>query len=139
MARTFSVHPTEKLLEKNGTSQHFLLRSYQCFFFPGNFPVARMGRAYIFLLTCEIFVERNFQYFLYCFSSTLGPDGEGLQVVIGDKESFDFSNQDVSGVLFQYPDTNGKINDFSDLVEKAHDAKVRDFKLLLGKKYYSLR
>lgn len=57
-------------------------------------------------------------------ASTLGPDGEGLQVIIGDKESFDFSGQDVSGVLFQYPDTNGKIDDFSDLVEKAHDAKA---------------
>ena len=48
-------------------------------------------------------------------------------MVIGDRESFDFSGQDVSGVLFQYPDTNGKIDDFSDLVEKAHDAKVRDW------------
>ena len=45
-------------------------------------------------------------------------------MIIGDKESFDFSNQDVSGVLFQYPDTNGKIDDFSDLVERAHEAKV---------------
>ena len=51
-------------------------------------------------------------------------------MIIGDKESFDFSNQDVSGVLFQYPDTNGRIDDFSDLVEKAHDAKVHV-------KYYS--
>lgn len=48
-------------------------------------------------------------------------------MVIGDKESFDFSGQDVSGVLFQYPDTNGKIDDFSDLVKKAHDAKVCDW------------
>ena len=57
-------------------------------------------------------------------SSTLGPDGEGLQIIIGDKESFDFSNKDVSGVLFQYPDTSGKIDDFSELVKKAHDVKV---------------
>ena len=62
----------------------------------------------------------------FCFDfSTLGPDGEGLEVIIGDKESFDFSNKDVSGVLFQYPDTNGRIDDFSDLVEKAHDVKVQ--------------
>ena len=46
-------------------------------------------------------MERKFQFFSVFFSSTLGPDGEGLQVVIGDKESFDFSGQDVSGVLFQ--------------------------------------
>lgn len=45
-------------------------------------------------------------------------------MIIGDRESFDFTNQDVSGVLFQYPDTNGNIVDFSELVEKAHDAKV---------------
>ena len=63
-------------------------------------------------------MERKFQFFSVFFSSTLGPDGEGLQVVIG---------QDVSGVLFQYPDTNGKIDDFSDLVKKAHDAKVCDW------------
>ena len=58
-------------------------------------------------------------------SSTLGPDGDGLEVIVGDRESFDFSNEDVSGVLFQYPDTNGNIVDFSELVEKAHDAKVK--------------
>lgn len=71
--------------------------------------------------------KESFNFFLFFFPSTLGPDGEGLQVVIGDKESFDFSGQDVSGVLFQYPDTNGKIDDFSDLVKKAHDAKVCDW------------
>ena len=46
-------------------------------------------------------------------------------MIVGDRESFDFSNQDVSGVLFQYPDTNGNIIDFSNLVEKAHNAKVK--------------
>ena len=45
-------------------------------------------------------------------------------MIVGDRESFDFSNRDVSGVLFQYPDTNGNIVDFSNLVEKAHNAKV---------------
>ena len=72
------------------------------------------------------FLWKQFSIFskIIFFSSTLGPDGEGLQVVVGDKESFDFSNKDVSGVLFQYPDTNGNIDDFSDLVERAHDAKV---------------
>ncbi|XP_010072299.1 PREDICTED: glycine dehydrogenase (decarboxylating), mitochondrial-like [Pterocles gutturalis] len=32
----------------------------------------------------------------------------------------DFSGKDVSGVLFQYPDTEGKVEDFSELVERAH-------------------
>ncbi|KAM5191340.1 glycine dehydrogenase (decarboxylating), mitochondrial [Mantella aurantiaca] len=32
----------------------------------------------------------------------------------------DFSGKDVSGVLFQYPDTDGKVEDFTHLVDKAH-------------------
>ena len=52
-------------------------------------------------------------------------------MIVGDRESFDFSNQDVSGVLFQYPDTNGNIIDFSNLVEKAHNAKV-NFETIYG-------
>ena len=55
--------------------------------------------------------------------STIGPPG-GLDIILGDKDSFDFSQEDVSGVLFQYPDTNGTLKDFSDLVERAHDAKA---------------
>ena len=74
----------------------------------------------VMIQTCiDVQVKIDFNY-----SSTLGPDGEGLEVIVGDRESFDFSNQDVSGVLFQYPDTNGNIIDFSNLVEKAHNAKV---------------
>lgn len=57
-------------------------------------------------------------------ASTLGPDGNGLEVIVGDCASMDFSNQDISGVLFQYPDTNGNINDFSKLVANAHNAKA---------------
>ncbi|XP_021568971.1 glycine dehydrogenase (decarboxylating), mitochondrial [Carlito syrichta] len=34
----------------------------------------------------------------------------------------DFGAKDVSGVLFQYPDTEGKVEDFSELVERAHQA-----------------
>lgn len=36
----------------------------------------------------------------------------------------DFSGKDVSGVLFQYPDTEGKVEDFTDLVERAHQTGV---------------
>ncbi|CAJ0924217.1 unnamed protein product [Ranitomeya imitator] len=32
----------------------------------------------------------------------------------------DFSGKDISGVLFQYPDTDGKIEDFTQLVDRAH-------------------
>lgn len=36
----------------------------------------------------------------------------------------DFSEKDVSGVLFQYPDTEGKIEDFTGLVDRAHQNGV---------------
>lgn len=36
----------------------------------------------------------------------------------------DFSGKDVSGVLFQYPDTEGKVEDFTELVERAHQSGV---------------
>lgn len=48
-----------------------------------------------------------------------------MEIIVGDHKQFDFSNNDVSGVLFQYPDTNGCIEDFTDLVEKAHQGGVR--------------
>ncbi|XP_046850922.1 glycine dehydrogenase (decarboxylating), mitochondrial-like [Xenia sp. Carnegie-2017] len=56
--------------------------------------------------------------------STLGPNGEGLEIIVTGKESFDFSNKDVSGVIIQYPDTNGSIFDYTDITERAHHAKA---------------
>lgn len=37
----------------------------------------------------------------------------------------DFSGKDVSGVLFQYPDTDGRVEDFTALVDRAHKGGVR--------------
>ena len=42
-----------------------------------------------------------------------------------EKENFDLSNKDVSGIIIQYPDTYGRIFDFTELTERAHHAKVR--------------
>ena len=50
--------------------------------------------------------------------------GKGVEVIVGDWTTFDFSAKDVCGVLFQYPDTNGKILDFSELVSAAHAGNV---------------
>ena len=36
-----------------------------------------------------------------------------------DRNTVDFSSEDVAGILFQYPDTEGTIDDFHDLVESA--------------------
>ena len=38
-------------------------------------------------------------------------DGLGLKVVVGDEASFDF-DKDTSGVLLQYPATDGSIHDY---------------------------
>lgn len=45
----------------------------------------------------------------------------GLRVVVGDHETFDFS-EPVFGVLLQYPATDGAILDYGDFTKRAHDA-----------------
>ncbi|XP_069889333.1 glycine dehydrogenase (decarboxylating), mitochondrial [Dipodomys merriami] len=46
----------------------------------------------------------------------------GVLVELKLPHEMDFSGKDVSGVLFQYPDTEGKLEDFTELVERAHEA-----------------
>ncbi len=46
----------------------------------------------------------------------------GVEVRVGDPEGFDF--KDAFGVLVQYPSTDGRIRDWSKLVERAHEAKA---------------
>ncbi|XP_071799392.1 glycine dehydrogenase (decarboxylating), mitochondrial-like [Asterias amurensis] len=43
----------------------------------------------------------------------------GIEVEVVDRNTVDFSSEDVAGILFQYPDTEGTIDDFHDLVESA--------------------
>ncbi|CAH1979522.1 unnamed protein product [Acanthoscelides obtectus] len=45
----------------------------------------------------------------------------GLTVETIDVFEADFSNRDVAGILFQYPDTEGNIHDFSEVADKAHE------------------
>jgi glycine dehydrogenase len=45
----------------------------------------------------------------------------GVEVVVDDAETFSFNDR-VCGALVQYPDTFGRINDYSGLVERAHAA-----------------
>lgn len=44
----------------------------------------------------------------------------GVSVELKLPQEMDFSGKDVSGVLFQYPDTEGKVEDFAELVDRAH-------------------
>ncbi|KAM6182198.1 glycine dehydrogenase (decarboxylating), mitochondrial [Erethizon dorsatum] len=46
----------------------------------------------------------------------------GVLIELKLPHEMDFSGKDVSGVLFQYPDTEGKVEDFTELVERAHES-----------------
>jgi glycine dehydrogenase len=45
----------------------------------------------------------------------------GLEVVVSAVDEFELNDQ-VFGILLQYPDTNGTVQDFSEVIQKAHDA-----------------
>ena len=47
----------------------------------------------------------------------------GVDVVVDDFRKFKFT-EDVCGVLIQYPDTDGQINDYRETIEKAHESNV---------------
>uniref|UniRef100_A0A672M4R4 glycine dehydrogenase (aminomethyl-transferring) n=1 Tax=Sinocyclocheilus grahami TaxID=75366 RepID=A0A672M4R4_SINGR len=44
----------------------------------------------------------------------------GVKTLLKLPHEMDFSGKDVSGVLFQYPDTEGRVEDFAALVDRAH-------------------
>lgn len=50
----------------------------------------------------------------------------GVKTVLKLPHEMDFSGKDVSGVLFQYPDTDGRVEDFTALVDRAHKGGVRE-------------
>lgn len=57
----------------------------------------------------------------------IGYDCSGFrtQVEVLPIEKMDFSKKDVSGVIFQYPDTTGNISDPSGLIARAKENGVR--------------
>jgi len=44
----------------------------------------------------------------------------GINVVVADHNTFDFSKNDVCGVIVQYPNTEGNVEDLTAFAEKAH-------------------
>lgn len=76
-------------------------------------------------------------------------DSLGIEVIVKNLSQADFSNRDFAGVLFQYPDTDGNIEDFSELVEQAHSHGVStnqypfnlffSMKVIKRGKFFSLR
>ena len=58
----------------------------------------------------------------------------GINIEVGNVCDFDFSKKDISGIIFQYPDTEGSIMDFTKVVDKAHKFGVRN--LHYNSKFY---
>ena len=46
----------------------------------------------------------------------------GFELFTGAADAIDFAKQDLFGLLLQYPATDGSIEDYSDLIRRAHDA-----------------
>ena len=50
---------------------------------------------------------------------------QAIHEVVVDEAAFDFSKNDVCGVLLQYPATTGAVLDYSGVVSKAHAAGAK--------------
>ncbi|MEQ9264497.1 MAG: glycine dehydrogenase (aminomethyl-transferring), partial [Balneolaceae bacterium] len=48
----------------------------------------------------------------------------GVQVVVGDHNQLDVTDPELYGVLLQYPATNGSVENYSSLIEAAHENQV---------------
>ena len=48
----------------------------------------------------------------------------GIEMMVADYRDFDFSTGRVCGALVQYPNTDGQINDYTDMIDKAHKNEV---------------
>jgi len=45
----------------------------------------------------------------------------GIEIVVGEVDSFDLTDADAAGVLVQYPTSDGRIEDYESLANEAHD------------------
>lgn len=48
----------------------------------------------------------------------------GVQIVVGDHNQLDVTDSELYGVLLQYPATNGSVENYSSLIEAAHENQV---------------
>jgi len=48
----------------------------------------------------------------------------GINVVVGNHSTYDLTNEDVYGILLQYPATNGEVYDYTDLIASAHELNI---------------
>ncbi len=48
-----------------------------------------------------------------------------IEVIVGDHKELDVTNENLFGMLLQYPATDGSVEDYSDLIEAAHEHDVQ--------------
>ncbi|WP_394991205.1 aminomethyl-transferring glycine dehydrogenase [Emticicia sp.] len=48
----------------------------------------------------------------------------GINVTVGNHTTYDLTNEDLYGVLLQYPASNGEVYDYADLISTAHELNV---------------
>ena len=48
----------------------------------------------------------------------------GINIVVGNHETYDLTQEEVYGVLLQYPASNGEVFDYTDLITSAHELNV---------------
>lgn len=65
-------------------------------------------------------------------------DGLGLQLVVGPIEQCNLESREISGILIQYPDTCGNVQDYTEIAKKANKNGVslkRGGKLMKKKRF----
>ncbi|HEX8548747.1 MAG TPA: aminomethyl-transferring glycine dehydrogenase [Cytophagaceae bacterium] len=48
----------------------------------------------------------------------------GIELLIGNANTFDFANKDIFGVLLQFPDANGAVYDYKHFIDKIHELDI---------------
>ena len=70
----------------------------------------------------QVFVDQNiFAQTLDVLNTRANP--LGIELIVGDYKTFEFTDK-VFGAIVQYPAANGSIEDYSEFVERAHDAEA---------------
>lgn len=49
----------------------------------------------------------------------------GIEIIVGDHNDLDITDEELFGTLLQYPGTDGSVEDYSDLIEAAHEHNVQ--------------
>lgn len=66
-----------------------------------------------------VFQHKHF-WFAFTVNNWIDFSALGIDVIRLDWKDMDFSNRDISGILIQYPDTDGHVHDYMELVDNAH-------------------